>query len=168
MIRFWSVWFVTVTLNFQCQIFNFLYLWKKWNDSNKIKNKHVNWMLGCKCGQKILTLAISLTLNFQGQIFDVLCLRKNSLIVMKHKKRTYQLAISFDLGHDLHLFKGNLEVNYLTRFTWGKKWFDCDEIKKQNTLMNVRPEMWSSVLTLAIILTLKFQGQIFNLLYLRK
>ena len=38
--------------------------------------------------------------------------------------------------------------------------------KKQTCRLNTRPQMWPSGLTLAMTLTLNFQGQIWNLLYL--
>ena len=38
--------------------------------------------------------------------------------------------------------------------------------EKQTHRLNSRPQMWSSVLTLAMTLTLNFQGQMWNLLYL--
>ena len=39
--------------------------------------------------------------------------------------------------------------------------------EKQTFLLSARLQMWSSILTLAMTLTLNFQGWIFNLLYLR-
>ena len=38
--------------------------------------------------------------------------------------------------------------------------------QKEKYQLNTRPQMWPIGLTLAITLTLKFQGQIWNLLYL--
>ena len=40
--------------------------------------------------------------------------------------------------------------------------------KIQTYPLNARPEMWPSILTLDMTLTLDFQGQIFSMLYLRK
>ena len=59
---------MTLTLNFQGQIWNLLYLSQKWSDCHETKTHRLNfrpqmWPLG-------LTLAMTLTLNFQGQILN--------------------------------------------------------------------------------------------------
>ena len=40
---------MTLTLNFQGQIWNFLYLSQKWSDCHGTKSKHINWTQGLKC-----------------------------------------------------------------------------------------------------------------------
>ena len=40
---------MTLTLNFQGQIWNFLYLSQKWSDCHETKSKHIDWTLGLKC-----------------------------------------------------------------------------------------------------------------------
>ena len=40
---------MTLTLNFQGQIWNFLYLSQKWPDCHETKSKHIDWTLGLKC-----------------------------------------------------------------------------------------------------------------------
>ena len=42
---------LTLTLNFQGQIWNFLYLSQKWSDCHKTKSKHIDWTPGLKCDQ---------------------------------------------------------------------------------------------------------------------
>ena len=44
---------MTLTLNFQGQIWNWLYLCQKWSDCHKTKSKHINWTLGLKCDHQI-------------------------------------------------------------------------------------------------------------------
>ena len=56
------------------------------------------------------------------------------------------------------------KVKYFICYIWGIKWSKHN----QNTSTNAMPQMWSSTLNLVMIWTIKFQGQIFNLLYLRK
>ena len=70
-IRFWSIFVVTLTLNFQGQIWNLLYLSQKWSYcpiATKRKANTSTVTLGLKC----LTLAMTLTLNFQGQLWNLL------------------------------------------------------------------------------------------------
>ena len=50
LIRFWSISVVTLTFNFQGQIWNLLYLSQKWSDCHETKSKHINWTLGLKWG----------------------------------------------------------------------------------------------------------------------
>ena len=40
---------VTLTLNFQGQTWNWLYLSQKWSDCHETKSKHIDWTLGLKC-----------------------------------------------------------------------------------------------------------------------
>ena len=44
---------MTLTLNFQGQIWNFLYLSQKWPDCHETKRKHINWTLGLKCVHRV-------------------------------------------------------------------------------------------------------------------
>ena len=46
--RFWSIFVVTLTLNFQSQIWNWLYHCQKWSDCHETKSKHIDWSLGLK------------------------------------------------------------------------------------------------------------------------
>ena len=42
---------MTLTLNFQGQIWNLLYLSQKWSDCHETKSKHIDWTPGLKCDQ---------------------------------------------------------------------------------------------------------------------
>ena len=53
LIRFWSIFVVTLTLNFQGQIWNMLYLSQKWSDCHETKSKHIDWTLGLKCDYRV-------------------------------------------------------------------------------------------------------------------
>ena len=44
---------MTLTLNFQGQIWNFLYLSQKWPDCHETKSKHIDWTLGLKCDHRV-------------------------------------------------------------------------------------------------------------------
>ena len=55
---------MNLTLNFQGQIWNFLYLSQKWSDCHETKRKHIAWTPGLKCDQWVLTLSITLTFEF--------------------------------------------------------------------------------------------------------
>ena len=53
---------MTLTLNFQGQIWNFLYLSQKGSDCHETKSKHIDWNPGFKCDQWVWTWP----LNFEG------------------------------------------------------------------------------------------------------
>ena len=42
---------MNLTLNFQGQIWNLLYLSQKWSDCHETKSKHIDWTPGLKCDQ---------------------------------------------------------------------------------------------------------------------
>ena len=73
------------------------------------------------------------------------------------------MTIGFDLGHDLDL-----------QFLWSNielaisqpKLVRLPRNEKQTYQLILRPQMWPSGLTLAMTLTLNFQGQIWKQLYL--
>ena len=43
----------TLTLNFQGQIWNLLYLSQKWCDCHEMKSKHIHWSQGLKCDHQV-------------------------------------------------------------------------------------------------------------------
>ena len=121
------------------------------------------WPLG-------LTLAMTLTL----WIFEVkygICYisAKNGPIATKWKTnisieiQDSNVMIRFDLsyGLDLEFSMSNMEFAIsLPKMVW------LPRNEKQTYRLNFRTQMWPSGLTLAMTLTLNFQGQIWNLLYL--
>ena len=65
---------MTLTFNFQGQIYNLLYLSQKWSDCHETKSKHIDWTPRPQMWPSGLTFAMTLTLNFQGQIWNFLYL----------------------------------------------------------------------------------------------
>ena len=53
LIRFWSIFVVTLTFSFQCQIWNLLYLSQKWSNCHEMKSKHIDWTLRLKCDHHV-------------------------------------------------------------------------------------------------------------------
>ena len=80
---------MTLTLNFQGRIWNWLYLSQKWSDCHETKSKHIDWTLGLKCDHQ--TLAMTLTLNFQGQIWNLLYLNQKWPNYLKTKSKHIDL-----------------------------------------------------------------------------
>ena len=65
---------MTLTLNFQGQIWNLRYLSQKWSDCHGTKSKNIDWTPVPKMWPSGLTLAMTLALDFQGQIWNFLYL----------------------------------------------------------------------------------------------
>ena len=49
LIRFSSIFVMTLTFNFQGQIWNLLCLSQKWSNCHETKGKYMDWILGLKC-----------------------------------------------------------------------------------------------------------------------
>ena len=65
---------MTLTLNCQGQISNWLYLSQKWSDCHETRSKHIDWTLGFKCDHPVWPWPWPWPLNFQGQISNWLYL----------------------------------------------------------------------------------------------
>ena len=115
---------MTLTLNFQGQIWNMLYHSQKWYDCHETKSKHVDWTQDLKCDHRVWLWPWSWPWIFKVKYGICYIAAKNGPIAMKRQANIYRL--------------------------------------------NYRPQMWPSDLTWAMTLTLNFQGQIWNLLYLNQ
>ena len=98
LIRFWSILVVTLTLNFQGQIWNLLYISQKWSDCHETKSKHIDWCQGLKMWPSSLTLDMTLTLNFQGQMWNLLylCQKWSDCHETKSKHIDWTLGLQCD------------------------------------------------------------------------
>ena len=110
-----------LTLNFQGQIWNSLYLCQKWSNWHETKSKHIDWSLSLKC-----------------------------------EYRLWPWLWPFP-----QLSKSNMEFTISQpKMVW------LLQNKKQTFRLKSKPQMRPSDLTLAMTLTMNFQIQIWNLLYL--
>ena len=109
LIRFWSVLVVTLTLNFQGQIWNLLYLSQKWSDCHETKSKHIDWILGLKCDHRVWPWPWPWPWRFKVKYGICYISAKNGAIATKRKANisinvnASNVTIEFDLGHDLDL-----------------------------------------------------------------
>ena len=112
---------MTLTLNFQGQIWNLLYLCQKWSDCHETKSKHIDWTLGLKCDHQIWPWPWPWPWHFKVK-YGICCIStKSGPIAMKQKANiSIQLQASnvtngFDLGHDLDIwiFKVKCDLDHL-------------------------------------------------------
>ena len=83
LIRFWSIIDVTLTLNFQGQMWNLLYLGKKWSDCHETKKQTYRLNFKLQMWQSDLILAITQSLIFKVQVCNLLYLDQNGSIARK-------------------------------------------------------------------------------------
>ena len=109
LIRVWSILVVTLTLNFQGQIWNLLYLCQKWSDRHETKIKHIDWNLGLKCDHYVCTWTWPWPWLFKVKYGICYISAKNGAIATKRKAnisidvKASNVTIEFALGHDLDL-----------------------------------------------------------------
>ena len=152
---------MTLTLNFQGQTLNWLYLSQKWSNCHETKNKHIDWTLGFKCYHWVWPWPWPWPWIFKVKYRIGYISAMNGAIATKRKASN--VTIGFDLGHDLDLefSRSNIELAISQ-----PKMVQLPRNKKQTHWLNSRLQMWPLGLTLAMTLTLNFQGQTLSWLYL--
>ena len=109
LIRFWSIFVVTLTLNFQGQTWNLLYLSQKWSDCHETKSKHIDWIQGLKCDHGVWPWPWPWPWLFKVKYGICYISVKNGPIATKQKAnilielKALNVTMGFDLGHDLDL-----------------------------------------------------------------
>ena len=152
---------VTLTLNFQGQILNCLYLCQKWSVCHETNSKHIDWTLGLKCDHWIWPWSWPWPWIFKVKYRIGYISAINGAIVTKWKTyisidlKTSNVTIGFDLGHDLDLgfSRTNMELAISL-----PKMVRLPRNKKQTHRLISRLQMWPLGLTLVMTLTLNFQG----------
>ena len=158
---------MTLTLNFQGQILNWLYLSQKWFDCHETKSWHIDWTLGFKCDHRVWPWPWIFKVKYQIGYISA----KNGPIATKRKAnisidlKTSNVTIRSDLARDLDLEFSRSNAKLVISLP---KMVRLPRNEKQTHQLNSRPQMWPSDLTLAMTLTFNFQGQIWNLLYLNQ
>ena len=159
LIRFWSIFVATLTLNFQGQTWNLLYLSPKWSDCHETKSKHITWTLGLKCDHWVWPWPWPWPWIFKVKYRFCYISAKNGPTATKRKANisielnASNVTIRFDLGHDLDL-----------EFSRSNKEFAISQPKvvqlprneKQTYRLNSRPQMWPMALTLTTTMTFGF------------
>ena len=112
---------MTLTLNFQGQIWRFLYLCQKWHDCDETKSKHIDWTLGLKCDHQIWPWPWPWPWIFKVKYGISYMSTKSGPIATKQKANmSIQLQASnvtngFDLGHylDIWILKVKCDLDHL-------------------------------------------------------
>ena len=154
--RGWLCFVVTLTMNFEGQIWNLLYLSQKWSDCHEAKSKHIDWILGLKCDHRVWPwpwnwpwmLKVKYRICYISAKNGPIATKRNTTISIELK--AWNVTIKFDLGHnlDLEFLMSNMEfpISQLQLV-----WLPWNE--KQTYRLISRPQMWPMALTLTMTLT---------------
>ena len=118
-----------------------------------------------------LTLAMTLTFHFQGQMSNWLYLSQKWCDCHETKSKHIDWSQDFKCDHRVWpwpwpwpwIFKVKCRIGYISAKNGA-----IATKRKANISIEFKHQMWPSDLTLALTLTLTFQGQIWNLLYLNQ
>ena len=112
---------MTLTLNFQGHMWNWLYLCQKWSDCHETKSKHISWTLGLKCDHHIWPWPWPWPWIFKVKYEICYISTKSGPIATKQRANIsiWPLGLKcdngFDLGHDIDIwiFKVICDLDHL-------------------------------------------------------
>ena len=114
---------MTLTLNFQGQIWNFLYLSQKWPDCHETKSKHIDWTLGLKCDHQVWPWIFKVKYGI-----SYISAKRGPIATKRKANISTELQASnvtngFELDHnlDLWILKVNCDLE-LWPHTWPWPW----------------------------------------------
>ena len=116
---------MTLTLNFQVQIQNLLYLSQKWCDCHETKSKHSDWTLGLKCDHQVWLWPWPWPWIFKVKYRICYISAQNGQIASKQKAnisielQASNMTNGFELDHNLDL--SILKVKYDLEL-WPHRW----------------------------------------------
>ena len=116
---------MTLTLNFQGQIQNLLYLSKKWSDCHETKSKHIDWTLGLKCDHRVWLWPWPWPWIFKVKYRICYISAKNGQIASKRKANiSIELHASnvtngFEIDHNLDLWILKVKCDF---DLWPHRW----------------------------------------------
>ena len=112
---------MTLTLHFQGQMWNLLYLCQKWFDCHETKSKHIDWTLRLKCDHQIWPWPSPWHWIFKVKYGICYISTKSGPIATKRKAnisielQSSNVTNGFDLDHDLDIwiFKVKCDLDHL-------------------------------------------------------
>ena len=133
---------MTLTLNFQGQIWNFPYLGQKWSDCHETKSKHINWALDLKCDHQIWPWPWHWPWIFKVKYGIFYISTKSGPIATEGKAnilielQASNVTNGFDLGHDLTFefsrFNVTLTFDHIHGLDQGFAWSNFEIAVSQN------------------------------------
>ena len=109
---------MTLTLNFQGQIWNLLYLSQKWSDWHGTKSKHIDWIPGLICDHQVWPWPWPWPWIFKVEYGICYISAKSGPIATEWKGNiSIELQASnvtngFDLDHNLEIWRSNVTFTF--------------------------------------------------------
>ena len=112
---------MTLTLNFQGQISNWIYLSKKWCDCHEMKSKHIDWYQDLKCDHQVWPWPWPWPWIFKVK-YEICYISTKSGPIATRRKANISirtLGLKFDNGfvlghdHDIWIFKVICDLDHL-------------------------------------------------------
>ena len=120
---------MTLTLNFQGQIWNFLYLSQKWSDCHETKSKHIDWTQGLKFDHRVWPWPWPWPWIFKIKYGISYISAKSGPIATKRKanisieRQASNVTNGFELDHNLDLWILKVKCDLdLWPHTWPWPW----------------------------------------------
>ena len=148
---------MTLTLNFQGQMWNSLYLSQKWSDCHETKSEHIDWSQDLKCDHWVWPWTWPWPWIFKVKYWIGYISAKNGPIDEKqtHRLNSWPQKWPSDLTLAVTLmldFQGEIWIFIYLNLNWP----DCHETKSKHIDLNSRPQIWPMGLTLAMTLIFEF------------
>ena len=181
LIRFSSIFVLTLTWIFQGQIWNLLYLNRKWSDCHETKSKHIDWTLGLKCNHCVWPWPRAWPWVFKVKYRICYISAKNSSIATKRKANISIELQGLKCDHQARpwpwpwpwVFKVKYGISYILAksgpIVTKRKGNILIELQASNVTngfdfwpwpwhLNFEGQIWPWLLTTHITLTLDFHG----------
>ena len=156
---------MTLTLNFQGQISNWLYLSQKWSDCHKTKSKHSDWTLGFKWNHRVWPWPWPWPWIFKVKYW-IGYISAKMFRLPQNEKQTHRLNSRLQMGPSDLTLALTLTLNSQGQI-WNwlylcQKWSDCHETKSKHIVLNSRPQIWQWVWPWPWPWYLNFQGHMWS------
>ena len=120
---------MTLTFNFQGQIWNFLYLSQKWSDCHETKSKHIDWTLRLKCDHRVWPwpwpwpwiFKVKYGISYISAKSGPIASKRKANISIELQASNVTNGFEFDHNLDLWILKVNLDLD-LWPHTWPWPW----------------------------------------------
>ena len=155
-----------VGLEFSRSNIEFAISWPKWSNCHETKRKHIDWTLKPQIWPSDLTLVMILTFNFEGQIWNSLSQPKMVRLPQnksKHIDWTPSFKSDHQIWHWLWAWPLLFKVKYAIHCMSAKMVWSPQKSKHIYWTLSLKCDQ---IFTRAMTLTMNFEGQIWNLLYI--
>ena len=130
---------MTLTLNFQGQIWNFPYLSQKWPDCHETKRKHIDWTLGLKCVHRVWPWPWPWPWIFKVKYGISYISQPKGVRLPRNEKQTYRLKsrpqmwpMGFNLTFEFWRLNVTLSFDHTHDLDHGFSWSNFEIAVSQN------------------------------------